>query len=250
MRYSVLKRGLTLFIVLLTAVSVNVHAADVPGEDDFPPPRQTDYKIQTPTHLSDYFTDSEKGCINTENDGFIRRWMLLEPISKPNRSNTVFTDSYLNHVLDSVYFKGQFVDIPKNGGKVKAGTAKLAWHALDSRLFNVKLYRFAAALKKPVYGVIFIVMTVIDCPDDIKDVRMSAGSNSASKWWLNGEAAVMLSGDRRMVADDCVSKRLTLRKGRNIIWGAVINGPGMSDFCVRFLDENGKPVTNFTTCTE
>lgn len=58
MRYSVLKRGLTLLIVLLTAVSVNVRAAEVPGEDDFPPPRQTDYKIQTPTHLSDYFTDS------------------------------------------------------------------------------------------------------------------------------------------------------------------------------------------------
>jgi hypothetical protein len=27
-------------------------------------------------------------------DGFIQRWLLLEPINKPNRSNTVFTDSY------------------------------------------------------------------------------------------------------------------------------------------------------------
>ena len=106
------------------------------------------------------------------------------------------------------------------------------------------------SLKKPVYGVIFMAVTVIDCPDEIKNVRMSVGSNSASKWWLNGEETVILSGDRRMVADDCVSKRITLRKGRNIIWGAVINGPGMSDFCVRFLDENGNPVTNFTTCFE
>ena len=45
-----------------------------------------------------------------------------------------------------------------------------------------------------------------------------------------------------MVMDDCVSKRLTLRKGRNVLRGAVINGPGMSDFCVRLLDEGGEPI--------
>jgi len=44
--------------------------------------------------------------------------------------------------------------------------------------------------------------------------------------------------------DDAVSPRLTLKKGRNIIRGVVINGPGMSDFCVRFLNEKGEPVKN------
>ena len=28
--------------------------------------------------------------------------------------------------------------------------------------------------------------------------------------------------------------------------GAVINGPGLSDFCVRFIDENGDPVRDIT----
>jgi hypothetical protein len=46
-----------------------------------------------------------------------------------------------------------------------------------------------------------------------------------------------------------MSKRLTLKKGRNILRGAVINGPGMSDFCVRFVDANGQPLTNLSiTC--
>jgi hypothetical protein len=49
-----------------------------------------------------------------------------------------------------------------------------------------------------------------------------------------------------MVKDDAMSARLTLKKGRNILRGAIINGPGMSDFCVRFLDEKGNPVTNYT----
>ena len=76
-------------------------------------------------------------------------------------------------------------------------------------------------------------------------MRLAVGSNSASMWWLNGEEALLLSGDRRMVKDDAMSSRITLKKGRNILRGAIINGPGMSDFCVRFLDENGKPVTNY-----
>jgi hypothetical protein len=80
----------------------------------------------------------------------------------------------------------------------------------------------------------------------MKDVRLAVGSNSASMWWLNGKEAVILSGDRRMSMDDCVSKRLTLKKGKNIIRGAVINGPGMSDFCVRFIDENGDPIKDIT----
>ena len=55
----------------------------------------------------------------------------------------------------------------------------------------------------------------------------------------------MLWGDRRRVADSARSERITLRRGSNISHGAIINGPGMSDFCVRFVDEYGKPVRNF-----
>lgn len=251
MGHSIFRGGLILLLGLLTQMQVAGQTlSNTAGSENFPPPRQTDYEIQTPTYLSDYFSEDGKGCTPVGNDGFIRRWMLLEPISKPNRSNTVFTDSYLNHVLDSVYFKGQFTEIPVNGKKEKVGGVKLAWHALDSKMYNVKLYRFAAALKKPVYGVIFWAVTVIDCPEEIRDVRMSVGSNSASKWWLNGNEALVLSGDRRMVVDDCVSRRLILKKGRNVVRGAVINGPGMSDFCVRFLDENGNPVKDFNICFE
>ena len=216
-----------------------------PFPEGFPGPRQAQ-KIQTPTFLADYFTKLTTDVVSPDKNGFIQRWLLLEPIDKPNRTNTVFTDSYLRQAFDTLYFKNQFTVPPKDGDKVKVGKQNLVWHALDSKLYNVKLYRFAAALKKQVYGVLFWAVTVVDCPEDIKNVRMSVGSNSASMWWLNGEEALLLSGDRRMVVDDCLSRRLTLKKGKNIIRGAVINGPGMSDFCVRFLDENGEPVRNIT----
>ena len=59
------------------------------------------------------------------------------------------------------------------------------------------------------------------------------------------ELVLILSGDRRMVMDDAASRRLTLRKGRHVITGSVINGPGMSDFCLRFIHEDGTPVLDY-----
>ncbi|MBN2001303.1 acetylxylan esterase [candidate division KSB1 bacterium] len=182
-----------------------------------------------------------------DGDGFLQRWLLLEPIDKPNRTNTVFTDSYLREVFHTEYFSNQFTLVPNDGDKVTVADQELTWHALDATGFNVKLFRFASGLDTQIYGVLFWAVTVVNSPREMKNVRMAVGSNSASMWWLNGEEAVLLTGDRRMVMDDFVSKRLTLKKGQNIIRGTVINGPGMSDFCVRFIDENGEPVKDLTT---
>ncbi|MGM9717952.1 acetylxylan esterase [Prevotella sp. P2-180] len=194
--------------------------------------------------IDNYFIPATSEAVCPDNEGFIRRWTLLEPIDKPNRGNTVFTDSYIKQHLGMEYFKGQFSLLPKDGQKVKVGKQKLQWHKMDSKLYNVKLFRFATGLDKKYYGIVFLATTVIECDEDIDGVRLSVGSNSASLWWLNGEETLMLSGDRRMVADDGMSKRITLKKGMNVLRGAVINGPGMSDFCVRFIDENGNPVKN------
>ena len=218
-----------------------------------------------------YFSPVTTASAMPDSEGFIRRWMLLEPIDKPNSGNTVFTDTYLREHFNREYFKGQQTILPKDGQKVKAvfqqeqapagfgrgaqqqvggpkvKTVKqtLTWHALDSENFNIKLFRFAEKWGEKVYGVLFWGVTIIDCEEDIENVRLAVGSNSASMWWLNGEEVLLLSGDRRMVKDDAVSQRLTLKKGRNILRGAIINGPGMSDFCVRFIDEKGNPVTNY-----
>ncbi len=162
----------------------------------------------------------------------------------------MFTDTYIRNALTAEYFPNQFTVVPRAGDKVTVAGQELVWHALDSSQFNVKLFRFADGVNKPTYGVIFWAVTVVDSPRELRGVRMAVGSNSASMWWLNGQEAVILSGDRRMVMDDCVSKRLTLNKGKNIIRGAVINGPGMSDFCVRFIDDHDTPIKDITVSFE
>ncbi len=206
-------------------------------------------KPDTTRSIAPYFIPATTKKKTPDADGFIQRWLLLEPIKKPNRSNTVFTDSYIRTAFTTEYFPNQFTVVPKDGDKVKVGEQELTWHALESANFNVKLFRFAYGLRKDIYGVLFWAVTVVNSPREMKNVRMAVGSNSASMWWLNGKESVILSGDRRMVMDDCISNRLTLNKGKNIIRGAIINGPGMSDFCVRFLDEKGQPVKDLTiTC--
>lgn len=196
--------------------------------------------------IAPYFGPAQPGVTTPDSDGFLQRWLLLEPIEQDIRTNALFTETYVRSAIHTEYFSDQFTVVPKDGDKVTVAGDELLWHALDSANWNVKLFRFAYGLDKPIYSVLFWAVTVVYSPEEIENVRMAVGSNSASMWWLNGEEAVTLFGDRRMVMDDCVSNRLTLKKGKNIIRGAVINGPGMSDFCVRFIDEQGNPIKGLT----
>jgi hypothetical protein len=229
------RRIMMLVFVVLTALTFRPSSA-APGD--------------APHSLAPYFTPATSSPKAPNNDGFLQRWLLLEPIKKPIRGNTVFTDSFVRSALTTNYFPDQFTVLPHDGDKVTVAGEELAWHALDTTNFNAKLFRFADGLKKPTYGVLFWAVTVVNSPREMQNVRLAVGSNSASMWWVNGQEAVGLFGDRRMVMDDGVSKRLTLNKGRNIIRGAVINGPGMSDFCVRFIDENGAPIKDITVNLE
>ena len=126
----------------------------------------------------------------------------------------------------------------------------LTWHSVDSKLFNIKLIRFALGTSEGQkrYGLIFNAFTVINVEQDVV-VRLAAGSNASSIWWVNGEKVLTLQADRRMVADDGMSKRVTLKKGKNLVRAAVINGPGMSDMCMRFYEEDGTTVVKNITIT-
>ena len=193
--------------------------------------------------------DKDAAAARPSLDGYIRRWLLLEPIRQDIRTNTIFTDTWLEQTFGRQYFKDQLTVVPRDGQKTKVGSQTLRWHALDSRTYNVRLFRFAERWGEQTYGSLFWAVTVIDSPEELTDVRLAAGSNGASKWWLNGDEVLLLSGDRRMVEDDGMSARLTLRKGRNVLRCAVINGPGLSDLCVRLLDESGAPIRNFKVLT-
>ena len=201
----------------------------------------SDARAQAPT-----LTRALPAAKSPDPNGFIQRWLLLEPIFVQVRSNQQLTDSFVQAALKKEYFPNQFTCVPKDGDKVTVGDAELAWHALDTSDYNVNLYHFAYDLGKPAFNVVFWAVTIVNCPREIPNVRLSVGSNSASIWWVNGKEVIDLYGDRHMLPDDGVSKRLTLNKGPNIVRCAVINSPGLSNMCARFLDPEDKPLKGFT----
>jgi hypothetical protein len=174
-------------------------------------------------------------------DGFIRRWLILEPI----RSNAGLNDDAVQETVKKEWFPNHLAVLPHDGDKVKVGDEELAWHALDSKEYNVNLYHFAYALGQPTSFVLFWIVAVVDCPEETREVRLAIGSNAASVWWVNGREVAGVYGDRQTVIDDGVSKRLTLRKGTNVVRAAVINGGGATDFCARFLDAAGQPLRGY-----
>jgi hypothetical protein len=174
-------------------------------------------------------------------DGWIQRWLLLEPIPANGLS-----DSAVQAEVKKEYFPNQFKVVPHDGDKVTVEGAELTWHAMDTKLYNLNLYRFAQAFGKPTSDVLFWAVTVIHCPKEIQNVRLAIGSNAASVWWVNGQEVIGIYGDRQTVIDDGVSKRLTLNKGPNIVRAAVVNGGGATDFCARFLDSRDQPLRGFS----
>lgn len=174
-------------------------------------------------------------------DGFIQRWLILEPIGANG-----LTDSAVQTAVKKEYFPNQLSVIPHDGDTVTVGDRELAWHAVDTNEYNINLYYFAYGLGKPTSNVLFWAATIVNCPQEMPGVRLAIGSNAASVWWVNDQEVIGIYGDRQTVIDDGVSKRLTLKRGPNVVRGAIINGGGATDFCVRFLDGEDKPLKGFT----
>jgi hypothetical protein len=230
-----------LFVLQIDIISAQPPGGGQPPRQQLPPIPITSDTTHT---LSRHFTPASSAKKSPHANGFIQRWLVLEPVKKDIARNNILTDSFLRKTLATDNFSNDYTIIPKKGETVKLGNQELKWYALDSKTFNFNLYHFTYAINQPRYGILIWLVTVIDCPEEMKNIRMTAGCNSASMWWLNGQEAISLSGDRDMIADNVTSSRLTLKKGKNIIRGAVINGPGMANFCVRFVDEKGTPVKN------
>jgi len=173
--------------------------------------------------------------------GFIQRWLVLEPITVPGQ----LTEGPVKAAIQGAQLPGSPTNLPREG-EVFEHNGPLRWHAVDTGDYNLNLYHFAWMLSKPTSNVLFWVVTTIDAPVEMRDVRLAIGSNAASEWWLNGQSVITLYNDRQTVIDDGVSKRLTLKKGRNVIRAAIINAGGATDFCARFLDSNDQPLTGLT----
>lgn len=225
-----------------TLASTIIIAAAVAGSQAVPDlsAQQAEARPPAPT-----LQPADSPSMAPDAEGFIRRWLILEPIRRPGP----LADSAVQAAVKKQYFPDQFTVLPRDGDRVTVNDTALVWHAVDTSQYNVNLFHFAYALGKPTSNVLFWAVTVVNAPRDLPNVRLAICSNAASVWWLNGEEVIGIYNDRQAVIDDGVSKRLTLKQGPNLIRGAIINGGGATDFCARFIDEQGNPISDFTVST-
>jgi hypothetical protein len=221
------KRSILLLALALGAMSPASQAADAPAQPRPPAPS---------------LKPATAGAIAVDDRGFLRRWLVLEPIGV----NGLTMDAVEKMLQDKPYPTAA-TTLPKNGELAPWAGPEQRWHAVDTLGYNVNLYHFAWALSRPTSNVLFWAVTVVDAPEEMKNVRLAICSNAASAWWLNEERLISLYNDRQAVIDDGVSKRVTLRKGPNVIRAAIVNGGGATDFCARFLDAQDQPVKGLKT---
>jgi hypothetical protein len=215
--------------VLLTSLALSLASASVPSQEAAPRPAAA--TLSAP-----------KGASQSDARGFIHRWLILEPVPVTGR----LTEPAVREALEKAPFPAPANGLPRDGDAATIADTAVRWHALDTSNYNANLYHFAWSLSKPTSNVLFWVTTTVDSPREMQDVRLAIGSNAASRWWLNDQPVIALNDDRQAVIDDGVSKRLTLKQGRNVIRAAIINGGGATDFCARFLDSNDKPIPGLT----
>lgn len=79
-----------------------------------------------PRTIAPYFKPATSQPKAPDADGFLARWMLLEPIVNPNRTNTVFTGSYVRNAFNTPYFPDQFTVLPHSSDKVTVAGQELS----------------------------------------------------------------------------------------------------------------------------
>lgn len=163
-----------------------------------------------------------------DNEGFIRNWLLLDPIEVGEKAATHEEDSEKGF-FDKEFFDGQNKAMPKLGDKVKVGAAEMVWK--DNGDFALDLRKIAEDA-------------------DMNDLKLKIGSDDSSCWWLNGKEVIRVYAGRGCEKDQDTKEGLSLKKGCNVLKFEVINGDGDYGACARFTDKNDKPLVDLKVALE
>jgi hypothetical protein len=171
-------------------------------------------------------------------EGFVQRWLILAPI--PFAENESGNDA-----LNKEQLKDEAKLKPKAGAKAKVGDKELVWkeHVCKDHLLDFNAFLGGVTEDSVAYAVTFIV-----APDEMKGVKMKTGSDDQVKVFLNGQE-VFKFAEARPLDKDQDTTEVTLRKGVNVLVAKVVNEKMDWSFCVRFVDNNDKPLANLKSKT-
>ncbi|HYG75757.1 MAG TPA: hypothetical protein VEK08_12200 [Planctomycetota bacterium] len=172
-----------------------------------------------------------------DDEGFIRNWLLLEPIQLDEKASSHDEDNQKDF-FNKEWFPGMKTAAPKDGDKVKVEGKELKFSAKQA---DDSIISFPEQDNSLYIGVTYIVADA-----DIADVKLKIGSDDSSIWILNGKEILRVFAGRGVEKDQDTSTAVTLAKGTNTLVCAVINGGGPTGMCARFVDKNDSPLKNIS----
>lgn len=170
-----------------------------------------------------------------DDEGFIRNWLALQPIAL-NGDFRVHNETTEKPVLDKEYFADQNNATPAEGDKVRVDDKELEWKSVEH---EAGVWKFSDKSNS-----LHLIVSYIVCDQEIAGVTLAVGSGGGSLWKLNGKEVVRFYGSRGVGHDQNKAESLTLKKGVNVLAGAIINCDGEAGACARFLDKAGLPFAN------
>jgi hypothetical protein len=181
----------------------------------------------------------------TDDEGFIRNWVILEPIALGDTANTHEEDTQ-KPMFNKQYFDGQKDGMPQDGDKVKVDGKDATWHAHAASDYAIDFEKIAADASKEPTNALYLGVAYIMAPEQKDGVKLAIGSDDSSVWWLNGNEVIRVYAGRGVDKDQDAAENLTLKKGLNVLRFAVINGDGPAGACARFMDKGGAAIKEIT----
>lgn len=194
------------------------------------------------------------GPFEVDREGFIRHWLVIGPFPNPgNRKSGCSgwgTDFLAEYGGESKYvaFKDMIVRTKFSQSDYwRAGEAVLKWFLHASDQYRVDLGRLITyepldIVFKPANYVTAYGFCCIESPVTRK-VTIAIGADDDYKVWLNHKYLTGQATFGECVIDNYTHKT-TLKRGINVLLIKVGTDIGAWRYCVRFLDENKKPVKN------
>ena len=177
---------------------------------------------------------AETGPAVTEKH-FVMNWMLLGPFTF---KETDFGGGHQQAAIDRAFMPNE-ADLDGTQ-PVPAGAAwKVMRFAGTEEAGQIDLDAAYGGIDHAcVYAVAWL-----DCPRDVADARLCAGSDDYLKVWINGKLVHTYNKERRAgVADQDVVSGIALRKGTNRVVVKCVDVVLGWNFFLRLTDSQGKPI--------
>jgi hypothetical protein len=171
-------------------------------------------------------------------EGFIRDWLVLAPYPAEDMGS---------NEIDRKQFADEAKPAAREGAKQKIGDQELTWQKVAAKDFFIDFKALHPDRSEHVaaWAVAYVV-----APAQLTGLTLRMNSNDQGKVYLNGAEVVKFTDTRTLEKDaEDPAKDVTLMRGVNVVVLKVVNEENNWQGSVRFMDKDGKPLTNLKVQT-